>query len=109
LFECGGAVVLEAMAAGLPVIATAWGGPLDYLDDSCGVLVSPDSRAALVSGFAEAIVRLARSASLRDQMGQAGYERVRQHFDWQRKIDRMLELYSSVSQNEPAPQVEFNG
>ena len=34
LFECGGAVVLEAMAMGLPVIATAWGGPLDYLDES---------------------------------------------------------------------------
>ena len=34
LFECGGAVVLEAMAVGLPVIATAWGGPLDYLDNN---------------------------------------------------------------------------
>ena len=41
LFECGGAVVLEAMAMSLPVISTAWGGPLDYLDDSCGVLVQP--------------------------------------------------------------------
>ena len=98
--ECGGAVVLEAMAAGLPVIATAWGGPLDYLDDSCGILVRPDSREALVSGFADAIVRLARSAPLRDQMGQAGYGRIHQHFDWQRKIDRMLELYRSVGQNE---------
>jgi glycosyltransferase involved in cell wall biosynthesis len=110
LFECGGAVVLEAMAAGLPVIATAWGGPLDYLDDSCGILVKPDSREALVTGFAEAIAQLARSAPLRDQMGQAGYERVRQHFDWQRKIDRMLELYSSVGQNELAYRKgELNG
>ncbi len=41
LFECGGAVVLEAMALGKPVIATAWGGPLDYLDADCGILVQP--------------------------------------------------------------------
>ncbi|HEV7576900.1 MAG TPA: glycosyltransferase, partial [Caldimonas sp.] len=31
LLECGGAVVLEAMSLAKPVIATAWGGPLDYL------------------------------------------------------------------------------
>ncbi len=31
--ECGGAVVLEAMAAGLSVIATNWGGPADYIDE----------------------------------------------------------------------------
>ena len=31
IYECGGAVVLEAMACGIPAIATAWGGPADYL------------------------------------------------------------------------------
>ena len=34
-------MVLEAMAMAKPVIATAWGGPLDYLDPSCGILVAP--------------------------------------------------------------------
>lgn len=37
--EPGGAVVLEAMAVGLPVIATNWGGPSDYIDATCGILV----------------------------------------------------------------------
>ena len=37
LYECGGAVVLEAMAMGLPVIATKWGGPADYLDEKTGI------------------------------------------------------------------------
>jgi glycosyltransferase involved in cell wall biosynthesis len=96
LFECGGAVVLEAMAIGLPVIATAWGGPLDYLDESCGILVEPSSREALVEGFSNAMMRLAGSASLREQMGQAGYERARRLFDWERKIDQILELYAAV-------------
>jgi glycosyltransferase involved in cell wall biosynthesis len=93
LFEAGGAVVLEAMAMGLPVIATGWGGPLDYLDDSCGVLVPPNSREGLVAGFASAILMMADSLPLRQRLGDAGYRRARQYFDWEKKIDRILELY----------------
>jgi glycosyltransferase involved in cell wall biosynthesis len=93
LFECGGAVILEAMAMGLPVIATAWGGPIDYLDDSCGVLVQPGSREALISGFADSMKTLALSVDLRRRLGSAGLKRVRQHFDWERKIDQVLDLY----------------
>jgi len=40
---------------GLPVIATKWGGPADYLDDSCGVLVPPIGRAEMVKRFASAM------------------------------------------------------
>jgi len=96
LFECGGAVVLEAMAMDLPVIATAWGGPIDYLDESCGFLVKPDSRESLISGFASAMTTLAMSSELRKQLGQAGYARARQNFDWERKIDHILKLYSDA-------------
>ncbi len=72
LRECGGAVILEAMAMSKPVIATAWGGALDYLDRSCGILVEPTSRIALVEGIAAAMVRLARSPGERVAMGQRG-------------------------------------
>ncbi len=94
VYECGGAVVLEAMAMGIPVIATNWGGPADYLDASCGILVDPESPEAFVKGLAAAIYRLASSAQLRHRMGQAGAERVRQQFDWDAKVDRMLEIYA---------------
>jgi glycosyltransferase involved in cell wall biosynthesis len=97
LFECGGSVVLEAMAMGLPVIATRWGGPTDYLDDSCGVLVTPSSREALVAGFAEAMERLALSPELRDQMGQSGKAHAKAHFDWNRKVDQILEVYHTAA------------
>jgi glycosyltransferase involved in cell wall biosynthesis len=96
LFECGGAVVLEAMAMGLPVIATAWGGPVDYLDQSCGILVRPDSREALIAGFADGMTTLAKSPDLRERLGQAGVARARTHFDWEHKIDQIVVLYEQA-------------
>jgi len=99
LYECGGAVVLEAMAMGKPVIATRWGGPADYLDASCGVLVEPESYASLVAGFAEAMRRMLDSPGLAKSMGAAGRERAVRDFDWQHKIDRVINIYRSVTEN----------
>jgi glycosyltransferase involved in cell wall biosynthesis len=93
LCECGGAVVLEAMALGLPVLATDWGGPADYLDPSCGILVPPESQAQFVSGLRDGMVDLARNSERREALGAAAQAKIRTHFDWQRKIDRMLEVY----------------
>jgi glycosyltransferase involved in cell wall biosynthesis len=93
LRDCGGAVVLEAMACALPVVVTAWGGPLDYVDPTCGMMIEPTDRAALIDGFAQAMARLARDPALRVQLGAAGRRRVVEQFDWQRKVDRMLEIY----------------
>ena len=98
VYECGGAVVLEAMAMSRPVIATAWGGPADYLDSTCGILVEPTSRTALIAGFARAMQTLIDSPDLSRQMGIAGRERLLRDFDWQRKIDRILEIYESALQ-----------
>ncbi|HIK30499.1 MAG TPA: glycosyltransferase family 4 protein [Oscillatoriales cyanobacterium M59_W2019_021] len=93
LMECGGAVVLEAMAMGLPVIATNWGGPADYLDESCGILVDPTSPEEFVGGLAAAMTKLALSPELRQAMGRAARQRVRQHFDWEVKADKILQIY----------------
>ena len=91
--DCGGAVVLEAMCVGKPVIATAWGGPTDYLDDSCGMLVPPKDREHLIHGFADAMIRMARSPEMRRAMGACGREKARAVYDWEIKVDRMLEIY----------------
>lgn len=96
LREPGGAVVMEAMAVGLPVIATNWGGPMDYLDSTCGILVEPDSPEGFVKGLTDAMLKIAQSPELRQSMGSAGYSRVREHFDWERKVDRMIEIYQQT-------------
>jgi len=94
IYECGGAVVLEAMATGTPVIVTKWGGPVDYLDETSGILIDPASRAAIIDGFAKAMQRLLDSPDLQHQLGASGKQRVQQHFDWEKKVDRMLEIYA---------------
>jgi glycosyltransferase involved in cell wall biosynthesis len=81
------------MASGKPVVATAWGGPLDYLDESCGILVPPDSREALIAGLADGLSRLAADPELRARLGRAGRERVERDFNWEDKIDDMIAIY----------------
>lgn len=96
LYECGGAVVLEAMACARPVVATAWGGPMDYLNPECGFLIPPDSREALVMGFAAAMDRLASDEDLCRHMGAAARSRIEQMFSWEKKIETILEIYRHV-------------
>jgi glycosyltransferase involved in cell wall biosynthesis len=99
LYECGGAVVLEAMAMGRPVIATAWGGPADYLDSDTGFLIPPDSHPALVTGFADAMQRLIEDPELATRMGAAARKKLLDRFTWQLKIDRVLDIYKSVAES----------
>lgn len=96
LHDCGGAVVLEAMALGLPVAATNWGGPPDYIDAQTGLLLEPTSRQALVDQFAQAMTALATDPALRARLGDAGREKVIREFDWERKVDRILAMFEDV-------------
>ena len=93
IYECGGAVVLEAMSVGKPVIATDWGGPADYLDPECGILVPPTSRQAFVEGLRDAMVRMATSPRDRKRLGANGIAKVRREYDWDVKVDGMLGFY----------------
>ncbi|MBC8058339.1 MAG: glycosyltransferase family 4 protein [Rhizobiales bacterium] len=96
LRDCGGAVVLEAMAMSMPVIATAWGGPLDYLDESCGILIPPRDRETLVNDLARAMVRLATAPLERAAMGRAGRAKIEQIYSWDVKANHMIQLYRQV-------------
>jgi glycosyltransferase involved in cell wall biosynthesis len=82
--------VLEAMAAGLPVVASAVGGvPEAVRDGETGALVPPRDSAAL----AHAIGRIVADPALRDRLGEAGRRRVEREFSLERFEREHLELY----------------
>ncbi len=89
-FEPFGIVLLEAMAAGLPVIASRVGGiPEVVMDGESGLLVAPgDTRS-----FAEAILRLSQDESLRTALGRKGRARAK-GFAWASIVPEIRKLYS---------------
>lgn len=107
--ECGGAVVLEAMAASMPVIATRWGGPADYLDATCGVLIEPLNEAQMTQDFASAMELMAGSPEYARGLGAAGRARVERDFDWERKLDRVEQVYlDAISSKNAEPESRRN-
>jgi glycosyltransferase involved in cell wall biosynthesis len=87
-------VLLEAMAAGRPVVATPVGGtPELVVDGETGLLVPPRDAQAL----AAALKRVLDDRELAQRLGEAGRRRVSERFTLARMTGRMLELYDEVS------------
>ena len=99
LRECGGAVVLEAMSRGLPVIATNWGGPADYIVPDTGYLIEPKSRAFMVQEFARIIDLLASQPNLRYAIGVAAIAHIKKNFLWENKVEHMINIYQQAILN----------
>jgi glycosyltransferase involved in cell wall biosynthesis len=85
--------ILEAMAAGLPVVASNVGGvPEVVVDGHTGLLVPPGDPQSL----AEAIERLLEDPALSRRLGEAGQLRVAEHFSLAAVQQAHLELYRRV-------------
>jgi len=94
LSEGLGSVFLEAMAAGVPVIASPVGGIPDIVrDGETGLLAGPDDDAAV----AHAMVRLLVDAALRDRITAGADAMVRGQYDWTAVASRMAAVYEQVS------------
>jgi D-inositol-3-phosphate glycosyltransferase len=92
-YEPFGIVPLEAMACGVPVVASAVGGMLDtVVHDVTGRLISPRNPAEI----AAAINPLLRDSFLRQSLGLAGRDRVCARYTWDRVAADTMRIYESV-------------
>lgn len=83
-----GIVIIEAMGAGVPVVAWNSGGPKDIvIDGQTGFLAKPFS----LDDFAAKIVKILKNKRLRAKMSQASWQRVKDHFSWQKHLDILEE------------------
>jgi glycosyltransferase involved in cell wall biosynthesis len=86
-------VVLEAMASGLPVIASRIAGNEELvIHGETGILVPPDDIPALTAALKE----LLPDAKKRNIMGGAGYERVKSSYTWENTASQYLRLMRAI-------------
>ena len=93
--EFGGAVVLEAMACGLPCIVANNGGIAEYVTEETGFKIEPISKEYLTQEVAEKIKLLVQDEQLRKTMSLKSVERV-QEFEWERKAQKIVQIYQDL-------------
>lgn len=93
--EFGGAVVLEAMACGLPCIVANNGGIGEYVTEATGFKIDPISREYLTEEMANKIKLLVEDEALRAQMSVAAFARA-QEFEWEAKAKKIVAVYEEL-------------
>lgn len=92
-FDAFPRTVLEAMAAGRPVIGTCYGGASEViLDGVTGYVINPFD----IKAMADKIIDLLINSEKMKKFGQAGYERIRENFNLDDKITKLVSIYEAL-------------
>lgn len=90
LSEAFSQVVVEAMAAGKPLVSTDVGGAREVIEDGANALLIPPSD---VAAIVAAVVRLHGDETLRRRLGEAARESVTRRFTVERMVNHQIECY----------------
>ncbi len=87
-----GRVIIEAMAAGKPVIGTNAGGAPEIIQDGItGIIVPPKDHRSL----SEALICILQREEVRKNMGEAGRKRVGEYFSLEKNVERIQNIYEN--------------
>ncbi|MEZ2225400.1 MAG: glycosyltransferase family 4 protein [Microcoleus sp.] len=93
--EFGGAVVMEAMACGLPCIVANNGGIGEYVNEETGFKIEPNSREYLTEELTSKIQLLVEDDRLRESMSAKAMEKAKE-FAWDKKAEKIVEIYQKM-------------
>jgi glycosyltransferase involved in cell wall biosynthesis len=96
----GAAVVVEAMAAGLPVVCLDAGGPGFHVQEDWGIKIAPHRDRQVVEDMSRALTILYQRPAMRKKMGKAGYRRAKEYYLWDNLGKRLSKVYQSVLDGE---------
>lgn len=96
LRDGGGAVVVEAMAAGKAVICLDLAGPAMHVTHDCGIKITAESPEQVVDEMAAALERLWQDKPLRSRMGKAGRERAERVYHWDVLGEHLRVIYEQA-------------
>ena len=89
-----GLVLLEAMASCVPVIATASGGPLDFIESGVNGILVPPSNPKELAAQVDFLLSKPDQATV---MAQRGYDTVRENYDIKETVRRVCDVYRSIA------------
>ncbi len=93
--EFGGAVVMEAMACGLPCIVPNNGGIAEYVTEETGFKIEPTSREYLTQELTNKIQILVEDDRLREVMSAKCIAKAKE-FTWEPKAEKIVEIYHKM-------------
>jgi glycosyltransferase involved in cell wall biosynthesis len=96
LRDGGGGVVVEAMAAGKPVVCFDIAGPGFHIDEKCGIKIKPNNPESAVKNIAKALLKLYFDNDLRIKLGKGAREKAEREYNWDKLGNKLNEIYKKV-------------